>query len=185
MEVLVEGNEVDLVPALGVQLLEENLKVFLGKRLIELEKQLLYIASVQEPLSILVQLLEYSHIVFLGVSIAGPYLPSHHLEKLGETNASLLLLVQLLNHIVNDVSLGLEAEELHHAVQVVGVDVPLVLDVDEIEKLFVEVDVLLVESEGNVVGGVVGVVGVFLEIRLNEALILHYRETHFKLRSSL
>jgi len=74
------------------------------------------------------------------------HLRRHHVQELLEVNGARAVLVDVADHLVDGLVLGLEAERLHGSLQLLGVNRAGAIRVEEVERLADLLDLLLAEA---------------------------------------
>merc|ERR1719379_2723281 len=144
---------VDGVVAVSVGLVDHLLDLLVGHVLTELLGDALEVLEGDLAIALVVEETESLEHLLAGVSLS--HLLDHHVEELGEVDDARVVLVDVGDHFLDFLTLGLEAESAHGDLELLLVDVARAVSVEEVKGLldlllllFSEFSALLGASEG-------------------------------------
>ena len=139
----------DLAVLVRVGALDHLHELRVGHGLAELLGDALEVA--QRDAARLVVVEEVEHLLDVLARVLVGHLRRHHVEELLEVDGAVVVLVDVADHLVDGLVLGLEAERLHRRLELLGVDRAGAIRVEKVEGLADLLDLLLGEA-GPLVG---------------------------------
>ena len=123
----------DLAVTVTVGFVDHLLNFFVGHVLAELLGDSFQVFERDFACLIIVEKTERLHHFFTRVALS--HFLGHHVEELGEVNHARTVLINVSNHFLDLLTLGLEAESAHSDLQFFLVNVATAISVEEVEGL--------------------------------------------------
>lgn len=135
----------------GVSSLDHLLQFLVGHGLAELAGHAAEVLEGDSVGAIVVEQLEHLVDVLTGILVA--HAGRHHVQELLEVNVARFVLVQVGDHLVDGLVLGLEAQALHGRAELLGVDGAGTVSVEKVEGFLDLLNLVLGEAGPQVLIG--------------------------------